>query len=154
MTLRRRIINLIEADFANNTIISTFNVKGYSDDDIIEVLKDEYILEPGIGTTKEIWLDNALNNLREKIEFNNKIFKDISKHDIISSREHAMQQNVSLSNELYHLKHYVKQLENEKVDLQIKLERIRNCDTRKNVYCYECEDNTCVNNIYYSLRKE
>ena len=91
MTLRRRIINLIEADFANNTIISTFNVKGYSDDDIIEVLKNEYILEPGIGTTKEIWLDNALNNLREKIEFNNDMFKDVSKHDIISSREHTMQ---------------------------------------------------------------
>ena len=85
---------------------------------------------------------------------NNEIFKDISKHDIISSREHTMQQNVSLSNELYHLKNYVKQLENDKVDLQIKLERVRNCDTRKNVYCYECEDNSCVNNIYYSLRKE
>ena len=154
MTLRKRIIFLIEADFTNDTIISTFNDKGYSDEEIIEALKNECIIEPGTGTTKEIWLDNALNNLREKIESNNKIFKDISIHDIISSREHTMQQNVNLSNELYHLKNYVKQLENEKLDLQIKLERVRNCDKRKNVYCYECEDNSCVNNIYYSLRKE
>ena len=154
MTLRKRIIFLIEADFTNDTIISTFNDKGYSDEEIIEALKNECIIEPGTGTTKEIWLDNALNNLREKIESNNKIFKDISIHDIISSREHTMQQNVNLSNELYHLKTYVKQLENDKIDLQIKLERVRNCDTRKNVYCYECEDSNCVNNIYYSLRKE
>jgi len=57
-------------------------------------------------------------------------------------------------NELYHLKKYVKQLEQDKVDLQIKLERVRNCDIRKDVKCYECKDDSCVNNIYYSLRKE
>ena len=62
-----------------------------------------------------------------------------------------MKQNVDFSNELCHLKHYVEQLENDKVNLQIKLERARNCDMRKNVYCYECEDNSCINNIYYSF---
>jgi len=154
MNLRKRIINLIEGNFTNDIIISTFQDKGYSDEEIIKVLKNECIIEPGTGTTKAIWLDNALNNIRTKIKSNNDIFKNVSKHDIISSREHTMQQNVNLSNELYHLKKYVEQLENDKMSLQVKLERIRNCDTRKNVYCYECEDNNCVNNIYYSLRKE
>jgi len=154
MTIRKRIINLIEANFTNDTIISTFNDKGYTNADIFEALENECIIEPGTGTTKEIWLNNALDNLRKKIESNNEIFKDISIHDIISSREHTMRQNVDLSNELYHLKNYVRQLEQDKVDLQIKLERVRNCDMRKIVYCYECEDNSCVNNIYYSLRKE
>jgi len=162
MTLRKRIIFLIEADFANNTIISTFNDKGYSNEDIFEALKDsdENLSLHGMVFCRDdvisldFWLNQTIDSLRDKIKSNNDIFKDISKHDIISSREHAMQQNVSLSNELYHLKHYVKQLENDKLDLQIKLERARNCDMRKNVYCYECEDNTCVNNIYYSLRKD
>jgi len=162
MTLRRRIIFLIEADYTNDTIISTFNDKGYSNEDIFEALKDsdESLSSHGMVfcsddiTSFDSWLNQTIDSLRDKIKSNNDIFKDISKHDIISSREHTMQQNVNLSNELYHLKNYVKQLENEKLDLQIKLERVRNCDKRKNVYCYECEDNSCVNNIYYSLRKE
>ena len=162
MTIRKRIINLIEADFTNDTIISTFNDKGYSNEDIFDALKnsDESLSSHGMVFCSDdimsfdSWLNQTIDNLREKIKSNNEIFKDISKHDIISSREHTMQQNVDLSNELYHLKQYVEQLENEKVNLQIKLEKARNCDARKNVYCYECEDNNCVNNIYYSLRKE
>ena len=162
MTLRKKIINLIEEGFTNDTIISIFYDKGYSDNNIFEELRnnDEGLSSHGMVfcsddiVSFDSWLNQTIDSLRDKIESNNDIFKDISKHDIISSREHTMQQNVSLSNELYHLKNYVKQLENDKVDLQIKLERVRNCDTRKNVYCYECEDNSCVNNIYYSLRKE
>jgi len=139
MNIRRRIINFIEADFTNDTIISTFNDKGYSNEDIFEALKDndEGLSSHGMVfcsddiTSFDSWLNQTIDSLRDKIESNNKIFKDISIHDIISSREHTMQQNVNLSNELYHLKNYVKQLENEKLDLQIKLERVRNCDMRK-----------------------
>jgi len=162
MTLRRRIINLIEADFTNDTIISTFNDKSYSNEEIFEELRDS---QEGLSSygmvfcsddimSFDSWLNQTIDNLRIKIESNNDIFLNISKHDIISSREHTIKQNVDLSNELYHLKKYVEQLENDKMSLQIKLERVRKCDARKNVYCYECEDNNCVNNIYYNLRKE
>jgi len=156
MRIRDMIINLIEEGFSAKSIpLMLKNEVGFKNEEILEALEPDKIKIPeGIGTTIELHIIQTIDNLRETIEFNNKIFKDISKHDIISSREHTMQQNVNLSNELYHLKNYVKQLENEKVDLQIKLEKVRNCDTRKNVYCYECEDNSCVNNIWYSLRKE
>jgi len=84
------------------------------------------------------------------MKFNNKVFKDVSKHDIISSREHTMQQNVELSNELYHLKKYVSELEQEKKDLQIKLDKARYC-----AECYKCEkckDKGCINSILYNKK--
>jgi len=163
MTIRRKIINLIEYNYKNDSIIIILHQNNYSDADIFEALKgNEESALSSYGMvfcsddvmTFDSWLNQSIDNLRNKIESNNDIFKDISKHDIISSREHVMKQNVDLSNELYHLKKYVTQLEKDKIDLQIKLERVRNCDMRKNVYCYECEDNNCVNNIYYNLRKE
>jgi len=163
MTIKNKIIKLIEEDnHTNEIIIAILHTNNYSNEEIFEELRDNYEELSSYGmvfcsddiTSFNSWLNQTINSLRDKIESNNKIFKDISIHDIISSREHTMQQNINLSNELYHFKNYVKQLENEKLDLQIKLERVRNCDKRKNVYCYECEDNSCVNNIYYSLRKE
>ena len=163
MTIRRKIINLIEDKYENDSIIILLHENNYSDTDIFEALKgteDNALSSHGMVFCSDdvmsfdSWLNQTIDNLRNKIESNNDIFKDISKHDIISSREYVMKQNVDLSNELYHLRNYIVQLKQDKVDLQIKLERVRNCNERKNVYCYECEDNSCVNNIYYSLRKE
>jgi len=162
MTIRRKIIKMIENQLPIELIITILcNEERYANGDIFEVLaklgetlSEDIILYNNEVIPFDLWLESSIYELKEKIELNNEIFKDVSKHDIISSREHTMQQNVNLSNELYHLKKYVEQLENDKVDLQIKLEKVRNCDVRKNVYCYECEDSSCVNNIYYSLRKE
>jgi len=157
MTLRRRIIGMIENELSIEIIIHILKHEdAYKKLDMFEALgrvgetlSDNTILYNNEVIPFDIWLESIIYEIKKEIESNNDIFKDISKHDIISSREHTMQQNVNLSNELYHLKNYVKQLENEKIDLQIKLERARNCDMKKNVYCYECEDNSCVNNIYY-----
>ncbi len=38
----------------------------------------------------------------------------------------------------------INQLENEKVNLQIKLDKTRSC-----CKCYECTDTSCINNIWY-----
>ena len=157
MTLRRRIIGMFENELSIEIIIHILKHEdAYKKLDMFEALgrvgetlSDNTILYNNEVIPFDIWLESIIYEIKKEIESNNDIFKDISKHDIISSREHTMQQNVNLSNELYHLKNYVKQLENEKIDLQIKLERARNCDMKKNVYCYECEDNSCVNNIYY-----
>jgi len=113
MRIRDMIINLIEEGFSAKSIpLMLKNEVGFKNEEILEALEPDKIKIPeGIGTTIELHIIQTIDNLRETIEFNNKIFKDISKHDIISSREHTMQQNVNLSNELYHLKNYVKQLE-------------------------------------------
>lgn len=51
---------------------------------------------------------------------------------------------VKLSNEIHSLKQYVEQLENDKKNLQAKLEQARIC-----VKCYECKNVNCINNIWY-----
>jgi len=126
MTIRRKTIKLVEDSYENDSIIILLHNNNYSDTDIFEALKgteDSALSSYGMvfcsddAMSFDSWLNKTIDNLREKIESNNKIFKDISIHDIISSREHTMQQNVNLSNELYHLKNYVKQLKNDKIDL-------------------------------------
>jgi len=108
MTIRKRIINLIEANFTNDTIISKFNDKGYTNENIFEALKgneDSALSSHGMvfcsddAISFDYWLNQVIDSIRKKIELNNDIFKDISKHDIISSREHTMKQNIELSNE-------------------------------------------------------
>jgi len=70
MTLRRRIINLIEVDFTNDTIISTFNDKGYSDDDIIDLKTLHHIM--GI---------RSVAHHKKGIKLNEFVWKDILKFD-------------------------------------------------------------------------
>ena len=89
-------------------------------------------------------VDGKVQLRQEIIEWNEKVFKDVPKQDLISSRQHFQDKNVELSNELYQLKKYLEQIENDKKDLQIKLEKARAC-----VKCYECKDDSCINNIWH-----
>jgi hypothetical protein len=45
--------------------------------------------------------------------------------------------------------YYIKLLETDKEDLQIKLEIARACELP--IACYKCTNHDCINNIYYSL---
>jgi len=75
---------------------------------------------------------------------NVKIFQDVSKDALIRSRQYFQNQNIELSNTLFNLSKRLQQVENDKMDLQVKLERARAC-----VKCYECKDDTCINNIWH-----
>ena len=108
MTIRRKIINLIEDKYENDSIIILLHENNYSDTDIFEALKgteDSALSSHGMvfcsddAISFDYWLNQVIDSIRKKIELNNDIFKDISKHDIISSREHTMKQNIELSNE-------------------------------------------------------
>ena len=156
--MRNKLYKLIEDKLSTKLIVILLHEEGYTDIDIFDALKnsdhtlsetsDTIVLHGDDVIPIDIWILQTINTIKERVEFDNKVFKDISKHDIISSRGHFMQQNVDLSNELYHLKKYVEQLEYEKRDLQNKLESARNCKNldRK---CYECKDELCVNSIHY-----
>ena len=61
-----------------------------------------------------------------------------------------MQQNVELSNELYQLKQYVSGLEQEKKELQIKLDKARYC--AKCFECEKCKNEGCINSILYNRK--
>jgi len=147
--MRNKLYKLIEDKLSTKLIVIILHEEGYTDIDIFDALKnsehtlsetsDTIVLHSDYVIPIDIWILQAIDSIRERIEWDNKVFKDVSKHDIISSRGHFMQQNVDLSNELYRLKEYVKQLESDKMDLQIKLEATRNC---KNLdkKCYECKD--------------
>jgi len=147
--MRNKLYKLIEDKLSTKLIVILLHEEGYTDIDIFDALKnsdhtlsetsDTIVLHGDDVIPIDIWILQTINTIKERVEFDNKVFKDVSKHDIISSRGHFMQQNVDLSNELYRLKEYVKQLESDKMDLQIKLEATRNC---KNLdkKCYECKD--------------
>jgi len=156
--MRNKLYKLIEDKLSTKLIVILLHEEGYTDIDIFDALKnsdhtlsntsDTIVLHGDDVIPIDIWILQVINTIKERVEFDNKIFKDVSKHDIISSRGHFMQQNVDLSNELYRLKKYVEQLEYEKRDLQNKLESARNCKNldRK---CYECKDELCVNSFHY-----
>ena len=147
--MRNKLYKLIEDKLSTKLIVIILHEEGYTDAEIFDALKnsdqtlsetsDTIVLHGDDVIPIDTWILQTIDTLRERVEFNNKLFKDVSVHDIISSREYTMQHNVNLSNELYRLKEYVKQLENDKIDLQIKLEATRNC---KNLdkKCYECKD--------------
>ena len=156
--MRNKLYKLIEDKLSTKLIVILLHEEGYTDIDIFDALKnsdhtlsetsDTIVLHGDDVIPIDIWILQTINTIKERVEFDNKVFKDVSKHDIISSRGHFMQQNVDLSNELYRLKKYVEQLEYEKRDLQNKLESARNCKNldRK---CYECKDELCVNSFHY-----
>ena len=151
--MRNKIIQLLEANFDNDFITEKlYNDINFSEEKCFEELKeDEDILDNGSvvcfggGVVSfKSWLNIELNNLRNEIEFNNKMFKNISKHDIIRHSNAIHRREVEFSNKAYHLQNQVVQLEKDKRDLQVKLERARCC-----VKCYECKDDSCINNIWF-----
>jgi|694.fasta_scaffold123450_4 uncharacterized membrane-anchored protein YjiN (DUF445 family) len=148
--IRKQIIDMIEDNTDSKIIMATLLLKNTYEDMFMELKEDGEELVGNIVTYKEDemstseWVLSALSLLKKKIDSNNEFFKDISKHDIISSRQHFQNLHVSLSNELYHLKKNFEQIENDKRDLQLKLVKARDC-----LKCYGCKDDTCINNIYH-----
>jgi hypothetical protein len=145
MNLRNDLIKHIEVGLFNKNVMTSLIDNGYNEDDIVKELKDEYPDSEEKGAnTKELFLEYALNKLRDKIEWNNKFYKDTNVHDIISHLGHINDAYIKYSNENYHLKKYIEKLELTKGNLQIKLELCRHCSN-----CIECKDISCVNNIWY-----
>jgi hypothetical protein len=152
--IRKQIIEMFENQVDNNIIMSTL-LLNYTYEDLFMELKDdgEELVESIVTYKEDVmstseWFLSALSLLKKQVDSNNEYFKDISKHDIICSRQHFMNEHVKLSNELYHLKKDFEQLEMDKRDLQLKLVKSRDC-----LKCYGCKDDTCINNIWYNREK-
>jgi len=152
MKLRNTIIDLIESNYGSDSILAILKIDGdYTQEDIFKSMNkkdeilDEVIVKTNYDSIKfQEWFIGKVDKLREEINSNNEFYKDISKHDIIRYKEYFQKEHVTLSNELYNLKKYVEELENDKRNLQIKLEKARICSK-----CVDCKDNSCLNNILY-----
>jgi len=133
MSLRNKIINLIEDNYGSDSIFMILETEGNcTREQIFESLhkKDEIFDEEMVKTNSDSmsfpeWFISTINKLREEIKSNNEYYKDISKHDIIRYKQHFQNNNVLLSNELYHLKKYVAQLETDK-KLTSKIRKVKN----------------------------
>jgi len=148
MKLRKVIIDLIEDNFGSDSILMILKGDGnYSNEDIFKNISDkDNKLEEGIISNSiefHNWFLNTIDKLREEVKSNNEFYEDVSKHDIIRSMQYFQREHASLDNELYGLKKYVEQLEQDMRSLQVKLEKTRICSK-----CVDCKDNSCLNNIW------
>jgi len=141
MSLRNELIKLAEINTENEEIITILIASSFTEDEIAKELIRESNGVPYDESIKDTWINDVLNQFKEKIQQNNDFFGDISKHDIISSRQHFQDKNVELSNELYLLKKSFAQLDKDKRNLQMKLEKTRQCA--------ECKEHVCINNIWH-----
>lgn len=108
MNLRNEIINCIEKGMDNDDIVVFLKRQGFNIEEIKQELIEEYDFESEVTTIGYDLIDNPMNKLRERIKWDNEIYGNINKHDIMRSKQYFQDENTKLSNELYRVKNLIK----------------------------------------------